>query len=82
MRVCRCAIVVSLFIWLGTGISAFGDSPTTARPEPGDHPMTLADLERLALQHNPTLVQAAAQSSAAQGRAAPGGSLSQSHHRL
>lgn len=73
MRVCRCAIVVSLFIWLGTGISAFGDSPTTARPEPGDHPMTLADLERLALQHNPTLVQAAAQSSAAQGRALQAG---------
>ncbi|MGH9365645.1 MAG: TolC family protein [Thermoanaerobaculia bacterium] len=63
------------------GLLAFGTLSATmalGQPTPApapDPPLTLADLERMALEKNPTLVQASAEIDAARGRAKQAGLL-------
>ncbi|MFO0849934.1 MAG: TolC family protein [Gemmataceae bacterium] len=52
-----------------TPASASQPTPAPSALPPAGGPLSLADLERIALGHNPTLAQAAAQVEAAQGRA-------------
>src|SRR5689334_8879834 len=56
------------------GLAAAPGSPAEAAPMPARAaPLSLADLEQMALHGNPTLAQAAAQVEAARGRAVQAG---------
>jgi cobalt-zinc-cadmium efflux system outer membrane protein len=72
-------LAASLFLAAPNAVAQVPHSHSPAEEEiaaPADHPeqgLTLADLERLALQRNPTLVQAAAQIQSARGRALQAG---------
>lgn len=67
-----------ILVWAGTGSASAADPP---HPAPATPPavasvtpaLTLADLEQLALQNNPTLAQAAAYITAARGKALQAG---------
>jgi cobalt-zinc-cadmium efflux system outer membrane protein len=73
---CRAAWLVALILAAGMTGPAGAANPTPAKepaPMPGQQPLsnapiTLAELEQLALQRNPTFVQAAANVEAAKGR--------------
>ncbi len=68
MSTARHCIVAGLALVLIAAASASADE-AAAKPAA----MNLADLEQLALEHNPTLAQAAAQVEAARGRAVQAG---------
>jgi outer membrane protein, heavy metal efflux system len=50
-------------------------APTAVRAQPGTAPLTLTELERLALEHHPSIAQSAAEIDAARGRARQAGTL-------
>src|SRR5262245_37190924 len=66
MRGPKLVLMLGLLLWAAA--SGRAQSPTAELP-----PLTLEELEQMALQYNPTLGQAARQVEAAQGRAQQAG---------
>ncbi|MEO8035649.1 MAG: TolC family protein, partial [Acidobacteriota bacterium] len=61
--------------WLGLAIVLAVSGGSGSAQAPPDAPLTLADLEKVALENNPTLAQATSQIDAARGRAKQAGLL-------